>query len=54
MVAFLLLMLGCFAFFGAVIALIYRWIQKDTYEYDMEFVWDRYTATLEGMGFRKG
>ncbi|GAA3404478.1 hypothetical protein ACFFNY_26895 [Paenibacillus hodogayensis] len=53
MVTFVFVMLGCFVFFGAVIALIYRWIQNDTYAYDMSFIWDRHAVTLEQMEFQR-
>lgn len=49
---FLVCMMGCLAFFAAVILIIYRWIEKDTYAYDMQFVWDRYPVTLEQMEFK--
>ncbi|MEF3311066.1 hypothetical protein PV433_19495 [Paenibacillus sp. GYB004] len=51
--AFIVIMLGCFACFGAVFGIVYRWIGKDTYEYDHEFVWDRHHATLEQMEFAR-
>lgn len=51
---FLVSMLGCLAAFGTIFILVYRFIQNDTYEYDMQFVWDRYPATLEQMEFKRG
>jgi hypothetical protein len=48
---FLISMLGCLAFFGIVIWLIYRWIEADTYEYDMRYIWDFHRVTLEQMEF---
>ncbi len=52
MVSFLMLMLGCFVFFGTVFVTVYRWTQNDTFAYDMEFIWDRYPVTLEQMEAR--
>lgn len=49
---FLICMLGCLAFFGIVIWLIYRWIEADTYEYDMRYIWDFHRVTLEQMEFK--
>lgn len=51
--AFIVILLGCFAFFGAIIWVVYRWIGKDTYDYDNQFVWDRHQATLDQMEFGK-
>lgn len=53
MFAFLIIMLGCFVFFGAVFALIYRFTINDSYAYDMEFIWDRYPVTLKQMELGK-
>jgi hypothetical protein len=49
---FLICMMGCLAFFGVVMLLIYRWIEADTYEYDMRYIWDFHRVTLEQMEFK--
>ncbi|MDF2723516.1 MAG: hypothetical protein K0Q59_3191 [Paenibacillus sp.] len=53
MAAFLFLTLAFLLTMGIIIYAIVRFLQKDTYEYDMMFIWDRYPATLEGMGFKR-
>ena len=52
MAAFIFFMLGCLAGFGAIAYLIYRGIQNDTYNYDLEFVWDQLPVTKEQMEFK--
>lgn len=36
-----------------VVALVYRFTQKDTIEHDMKYLWENYPITLKDIGWKK-
>ncbi|WP_158289405.1 hypothetical protein [Paenibacillus flagellatus] len=48
---FLVCTIGFLLGFAVFLIVIYRWIEADTVEYDMNYVWDRYPVTKGQMEF---